>query len=134
MNATNAEAKDKLILLVDDDEDFLLQTRMALEAAGYKVATAGGSKEAEQFLAEKRPDVVVCDLMMEYMDAGFVLCHHVKKRDATIPVILVTAVTSETGMEFEASGEERSWIKADAVLTKPVRAEQLKREIGRLLE
>ena len=130
----NAEAKDKLILLVDDDEDFLLQTRMALEAAGYKVAPMPGMKEAEQFLTEQRPDLVISDLMMEHMDAGFVLCHHVKKRDPTIPVILVTAVTSETGMEFEANGDERSWIKADALLAKPVRIEQLKREINRLLE
>jgi CheY-like chemotaxis protein len=129
----NAEAKDKLILLVDDDEDFLLQTRMALEAAGYKVAPRSSMKDAEQFIVEKRPDMVIADLMMEHMDAGFVLCQHIKKRDATIPVILVTAVTSETGMEFEAGGP-RSWIKADAILAKPVRAEQLKREINRLLE
>ena len=130
----NAEAKDKLILLVDDDEDFLLQTRLALEAAGYKVAPAPGLKEAEALLSERRPDLVVADLMMEHLDAGFVLCHHVKKRDPAIPVILVTAVTSETGVEFEGTGEDRSWIKADAILTKPVRAEQLKREIHRLLE
>jgi len=77
----------------------------------------------------------VTDLMMEFLDAGFVLCHHVKKRNPKTPVILITAVTSETGMEFEnATGEERSWIRADAILTKPVRADQLRREIDRLLQ
>ena len=43
-----------------------------------------------------------------------------------MPVILVTAVASETGLDFDAAtAEERGWIKADAVLDKPVRFEQL---------
>jgi len=131
---TKSQTEAKTILLVDDDEDYLLQTRMQLEAAGYKVVTASSLSEADQKLAEVNPDLVVADLMMEYLDAGFVLCHHVKKRNAETPVILVTAVTSETGLEFEsATGEERSWIKADAILTKPVRAEQLRNEVARLL-
>lgn len=130
----HANIQGKTILLVDDDEDFLLQTRAQLEAAGLKVLTATGLKEADQMLGEHRPDLVIADLMMEFMDAGFVLCHHVKKKDPKTPFILVTAVTSETGMEFDsASAEERAWIKADAVLTKPVRTEQLQREISRLL-
>jgi CheY-like chemotaxis protein len=128
------KAPTKTILVVDDDPDFLIQTRLQLEVAGFKVLSANSLKEAEQVMAENRPDLVVADLMMEYMDAGLVLCHRVKKKDPTTPVILVTAVTSETGMAFETSlDKSHGWIKADAVLTKPVRAEQLKREIGRLL-
>ena len=131
----NAETKQRTIMLVDDDEDFLLQTKAQLEAAGFRIVTANGLGDADEKLAEARPDLVVADLMMEYPDAGFVFCHHVKKRNPKTPCILVTAVTSETGMEFEnASNEERSWIGADAILTKPVRAEQLRREISRLLQ
>ncbi len=38
-------------------------------------------------------------------------------------------------MDFDAAtDEERSWIKADAMLAKPIRFEQLKREIDRLLK
>ena len=124
----------KTVLVVDDDPDFLLQTRLQLETVGFRVLGASSLKEAEQIMAENHLDVVVADLMMEFMDAGLVLCHRVKKKNPATPVILVTAVTSETGMSFETSaGESRSWIKADAILTKPVRAEQLRREIGRLL-
>jgi CheY-like chemotaxis protein len=73
--------------------------------------------------------------MMEHMDGGFALCYHIKKKNGRIPVILISAVTSETGLEFDAAtDEERSWVKADVMLTKPVRFEQLKREIDRLLE
>ena len=72
--------------------------------------------------------------MMEDPDAGFTLCHHIRKKDPTIPIILVTSVNSETGLDFDmATEEERSWIKADALLAKPIRFEQLKGAIDRLL-
>jgi hypothetical protein len=47
---------------------------------------------------------------------------------------MVTAVTSQTGLDFTPSGpEQKTWVKADVILPKPVRFEQLKREIDRLL-
>ncbi len=129
------EQKAITVLVVDDDHDYLTQMQMRLEAAHYRVLTADSEKEAEDILAENKPDVAVLDLMMENMDAGFVLCHRIKKMDAKIPVILVTAVSSETGMEFQAATpEEKAWMKADVLLTKPVRFEQLQREIDRLLK
>ena len=122
------------VLLVDDDEDFLFQQRVQLEKAGFDVIAAQGRVEAEEILARRRPDVAVLDVMMENPDAGFVLCHHLRKHDATIPVILVTSVNSETGMDFDmVTEEDRQWIKADALLSKPIRFEQLLGEINRLL-
>lgn len=121
---------NKRILIVDDDIDFLEQTAAALKTAGYEVVTAGGQKEAEDLLQTIRPDCAVLDLMMEHVDGGFALSYHIKKRYPHIPVILVSAVSSETGLEFDAATEEeRSWIKADAFLSKPIRTEQLLKEI-----
>jgi CheY-like chemotaxis protein len=123
-----------VVLLVDDDEDFLFQQRLQLEDAGFEVVAAHGQGEAEKLLAGRRPDVAVLDVMMENPDAGFVLCHHIRKHDPSIPVILVTSVNSETGMDFDmATEEDRQWIKADALLSKPIRFEQLQGEIDRLL-
>ena len=122
------------ILVIDDDMDFIQQLQISLEAAGFAVRTAFGEQEAEQALREGRPDLVISDLMMEHMDGGFVLCHRIKQQDPTIPVILTTAVTSATGLRFDTiSADERSWVKADAILAKPVRFEQIIREIRRLL-
>ncbi len=123
----------KTVLLIDDDVDFLAQQKILLENADFNVVTAESQKEGEEKFAQKRPDVVICDLMMENTDGGFALCYHIKKKDATVPVILVTAVAGETGLEFDAAtSEERQWIKADVMLNKPVRFEQLMREIERL--
>ncbi|HOB53726.1 MAG TPA: response regulator [Acidobacteriota bacterium] len=122
------------ILVIDDDIDFAQQLQISLKAAGFGVRIAFGEQEAEQALREGRPDLVISDLMMEHMDGGFVLCHRIKQQDPTIPVILTTAVTSATGMRFDTiSADERAWVKADAILAKPVRFEQIIREIRRLL-
>jgi CheY-like chemotaxis protein len=122
------------ILLVDDDEDFLFQHRIQLENAGFEVMTAATRGEAETLAAENPPDLAILDLMMEQHDDGFVLSHHLKRLFPALPVILVTAVTAETGLNFKpASTTERAWVGADVVLSKPIRFEQLKREIDRLL-
>lgn len=133
-NEGNRMSDNQTILVVDDDTDFLFQMETMLKRAGYNVVTAGGQREAEEKLRGLRPDLAVVDLMMEHTDGGFALSYHIKKKDPSIPVILVTAVTAETGMEFDAAtDEEQSWVKADALLSKPVRFEQLEREMRRLL-
>jgi CheY-like chemotaxis protein len=125
----------KTVLVVDDDFDFVTQQKLQLEKAGFNVITAESQKRAEELLAQTRPDIAIVDLMMEYKDSGFALCYHIKKKDPSIPVILVTAVTNETGLEFDAATEEeRSWVKADAMLAKPLRFEQLLWEIQQLLK
>ena len=88
------------ILLVDDDEDFLFQHRVQLEHAGYRVTTASSRADAEALAADVKPDLAILDLMMEQHDDGFVLSHHLKRMLPGLPVILVTAVTAETGLSF----------------------------------
>ena len=124
----------KQLLLVDDDQDILDQLGLALRAEGYEVVTAQGRQEGEEILMLRQPDLAIVDLMMEEMDSGFVLCHEIKKLYPDTPVIMLTAVTATTGLDFHArSKEARSWLKADALLDKPVRFEQLKEEVRRLL-
>jgi CheY-like chemotaxis protein len=126
--------RKRTILVVDDDEDFRLQTEMQLRALGFEVVAVNGEDQADEVLRDLSPDLAVVDLMMERMDGGFALSYRLKKRQPPVPVILVTGVTAETGLDFsETTDAERAWIKADAMLSKPVRFEQLRREIERLL-
>ena len=124
----------KQLLLVDDDQDILDQLSLALRAEGYEVVTAQGRQEGEETLMLRQPDLAIIDLMMEERDSGFVLCYEIKKLYPDTPVIMLTAVTATTGLDFHArNSEARSWLKADALLDKPVRFEQLKEEVRRLL-
>jgi CheY-like chemotaxis protein len=127
----------KIVLLVDDDPDFVAQERTLLELIGFDVHTAASANEARRLLTQITPDLAIVDLMMEHPDAGFTLCHHIKHKGPAgkeIPVIMVSAVAAKTGLEFDAAtDEERSWVKADAMLAKPLRFDQLRREISRLI-
>ena len=131
-NVKHANA-GKMVLLVDNDLDCLTQCKRQLEQAGYAVKTAESRRQAEEMMKAGKPDLVITELMLEHMDAGFTLCHHIKQCDAKLPVIVVTAVAAKTGLEFDAAtAEERSWVKADAMLAKPVRFEQLQHLMERL--
>ena len=125
----------KRILLVDDDIDYRTSMTVQLQAAGYEVLEAEGVEQARQIIQAESFDAAIVDLMMEETDGGFSLCYDLKQQAPDRPVIMVSAVTSETGINFGAgAGEGESWIKADAFLAKPVRFEQLQGELARLLK
>lgn len=124
----------KLILIVDDDPDYLFQMKHHVESFGFDTICAESVKEAEQVMAQK-PDLAILDLMMETQDAGFVLAYKIKKQYPDVPVIIATAVTAETGLSFHLDTEnDKSWIKADLYLEKGIRSDQLHREINKLLK
>ncbi len=128
------DARGRTVLLVDDDEDYLAQVGARLRADGFTVVEAPGQAAAEELLPRTAFDLAIVDLMMENMDSGFVVCHLIKKLHPRTPVLLVTGVAGEAGMEFDAqTPEERAWVKADAMLAKPIRYEQLRVEMDRLL-
>ncbi len=122
------------ILLVDDDIDYLFQMEMNLKNMGYHVITCESRKEGEKMLQKIRPDLAIFDLMMETEDSGFILSYKAKQKYPDLPVIIATAVASETGISFGLnSPEEKEWIKADLYLEKGIRKEQLQKEIEKLL-
>ncbi len=125
----------KTILIVDDDIDYLFQMKLTVERFGFEVITAESRREGEKVIETLKPDLAIFDLMMESEDSGFVLSYISKKRYPDVPVILATAVTSETGMMFDLGrGNNQSWIKADLILNKGLRADQLEKEIKKLLK
>lgn len=125
----------KTILLADDDPDYLFQVTFYLQKAGYRVIAAGSQKEAERILETGKPDLAIFDLMMENEDSGFILSHKLKRKYPDVPVIIATAVASETGIPFALQTEEdRKWIKADKYLEKGLLPEQLLNEVSKLLK
>jgi DNA-binding response OmpR family regulator len=126
------DAKIK-ILVVEDDPDMMEQMKIYLESEKYEVISASTQKEAEPLIKPGAFSAAVLDLMMENPDSGFVLSHKIKKMDPKLPVIIVTSVTKETGFNFDKAHDPKSWIKADAIIHKELRFEQLKAELKRLM-
>ena len=122
------------VLLIDDDPDFRLQAKQSLQEAGYSVTEAEGENQAYEIARNKKFDIAVIDLFLENSDSGFSLSHHFKKDYPNMPIVLLSSSVSEFGIEFSLeSASERSWIKADAMLNKPIRAEQLLQAVRRFL-
>lgn len=125
----------KIILIVDDDFDYLFQQKMHIESWGYHVITADNQAKAEEILENTKPDLAILDLMMEKDDSGFILSYKLKNKYPNVPVIISTAVSAETGISFGlGSEEEQNWIKADQYLEKGIRPEQMKMEIEKLIK
>ena len=129
-----AEIK-KTVLIADDDQDYLFQMKLYVESFGFDVITADTQKEAEEIIKGAKPDLAIFDLMMENDDSGFILCYKMKRKHPDVPIILATAVASETGISFGVdSDNDKQWIKADLYLEKGIRKDQLHREINKLLK
>ncbi|MBI9036698.1 MAG: response regulator [Bacteroidales bacterium] len=125
----------KIILVIDDDIDYLEQMKIQITSFGFLPILAESQKEGEEKINEIKPDLVIVDLMMENQDSGFIFCYKIKKKFPEVPVIIASAVTAETGMIFGLNSEEdRNWIKADQYLEKGIRPDQLQREINKLLK
>ncbi|MBT8328299.1 MAG: response regulator [Desulfofustis sp.] len=86
-------ADKKLILLVDDDPDFVEAVRVIVENGGYEVEVAYDGQEGLEAVAERKPDLIVLDVMMPVMN-GHEACAKLKGSEETaeIPIILLTAV------------------------------------------
>lgn len=131
-----ATDKPPLIMIVDDDYDFLEINRLVLERAGYRVVTAVDPAQALRKMAVEKPDLVITDLMMTSLDSGFSFARTIKEDPAYAgtPVILATSVSSALGLDFRPrSDEERAQMHVDAYFDKPLDPGRLLAKITELL-
>jgi CheY-like chemotaxis protein/DNA-binding CsgD family transcriptional regulator len=83
------------ILVVDDEPDIVLLTKMNLEREGHTIVTAANGEEALEAVREAPPDLIVLDVMMPKVD-GWSVLEQLKGELGNpineIPVILLTAL------------------------------------------
>ena len=128
--------KAKRILMVDDDRDLVAGVKAFLEARGYDVDTAHSGIEARERLAERRPDLVVLDIMMDYDTDGFNVAYKLRDEPETerIPVIIMSGFTKEleTKTHIFEPMMYREW-PAAKFFEKPVKLADLADAIAELL-
>lgn len=78
------------ILVVEDNKNLLMLMKARLEQAGYQVIQAEHGQKALQILENEHIDLVICDIMMPYMD-GFELIESLRDAKFTLPILIVTA-------------------------------------------
>ncbi len=125
-----------LILLVDDDTDFLEINRHILEPNGYRVVCSSDPKDAWQRMSQEKPGLVITDLMMNNLDSGFSLSRQIRQdpRFADVPIIIATAVTSQVGLDFRPrTPEDLATMCVDAYFDKPIPPKALLAKVEELL-
>ena len=128
--------KSPKILIVDDDPDFIEIGRLSLEGQGYRVLSASSGKEGWEMVEKETPDLVILDLMMEDLDAGMTLSNRIKShpRYANIPILMLTSISRETGMDFTPRSEEDlRKLKVDDFHSKPIKVKILREKVEKLL-
>jgi len=119
----------KKILAVDDEKHIVRLVQVNLERAGYEVVTANDGKEALQKVQEEKPDLVVLDVMMPYMD-GFEVLQNLRRNPSTreIPVIMLTAKAQDADVF-------KGWQSGvDCYLTKPFNPMELLSFVKRIFD
>lgn len=127
-------SKKTKILLVDNDVDFIDLNKAVLENNGFEVVVAYSSAEGIDRVRFEQPDLIVLDLMMEKHDSGFGFARALKADPTSknIPILMLTAVGSETGMDFSQE-LDGYWMKTDDYANKPLLPEDLIKKINELL-
>jgi len=108
------------ILIIDDELHIVELIKYNLEMNGYKVYYALNGNDGINIAYEKKPDLILLDIMLPEID-GFEVCKKIKRDDelANIPIIMLTA----KGEEFDKIlGLE---LGADDYITKPFSVREL---------
>ncbi len=113
------------ILIVEDDTTLLETLEYNLKRQGYRVFQATDGPDALQVARDKRPDLIVLDVMLPGLD-GFEVCRTLR-RETSVPILMLTARADEVD---KVVGLE---VGADDYLTKPFSMRELLARIKALL-
>ncbi len=108
------------VLIVDDESDVVDLLRYKLHGAGYEILVATDGLSALALARDRRPDLIVLDLMLPEMN-GEEVCRRLKAEEdtAAIPILMLTAKAQATE---RVAGLE---IGADDYITKPFSPREL---------
>ncbi len=82
------------ILIIEDDPTLRLALNKTLRSAGYRVIVANTGPEGLAMALHEQPNLVLLDIMLPEMN-GYEICEAIRKENATLPIIVVTAKGEE---------------------------------------
>jgi len=124
------ELAGKKILLVDDDRDILEAMEMTLKDEGPEILTARDGNTAIALAEERKPDLVVLDMMLPKR-SGFLVMERLrraKEKGYTPRVIMITANPGSRHKQYAHK------LGVDEYINKPFRMEKLIETIKNLLK
>jgi CheY-like chemotaxis protein len=116
------------IFVIDDDPIFVKSTQAILEAHGYRVESARGGDEGLAKMKERKPDLVLLDVMMDWVLDGVSVSREMMKEPKLrdIPIIMVTSIRSS---EYRSTFPQDEYLHINSWLDKPCSPATLVAEI-----
>lgn len=123
MNSQN----QPVILVVDDIATNIALVKAMLRNKNYEVISAQSGAQALKIAGEKRPDIIILDIMMPGMD-GYEVLARLRSNEETkdIKVIMLSAISKEEDIQKAME------LGADDYITKPIVVKKLHDALGKL--
>jgi DNA-binding response OmpR family regulator len=114
------------ILVIEDDPAILRGLADSLKRESHDVLTAADGEAGYGMIGQKRPDLVILDLMLPKM-SGYELCRRVRAEGVTTPILMLTARGEEGDRVLGLD------LGADDYVTKPFSLRELLARVRALL-
>ncbi len=106
------------ILIIEDDPTMLRALKDNFEFKGYCVLTADDGEEGLNTALNKKPDLILLDIMLPEIN-GYEVCRLIRKENLTMPIIMLTAKGEESDIILGLN------LGADDYVTKPFSIKEL---------
>ena len=116
----------KRILIIEDDRAILRGLKDNLEYDKYEVLTATDGEQGYCLIQERKPDLIILDLMLPKM-SGYELCRKVREEGLTTPILMLTARGEEVDRVLGLD------LGADDYVTKPFSVPELLARVRAIL-
>jgi DNA-binding response OmpR family regulator len=119
----------KRILIVDDEPNIVVSLEFLMKREGFDVAVAADGEAALKAVEEKRPDLVLLDIMLPKKN-GFEVCQTIRANPEwqAVKIVMLTAKGRDTEV---AKGTA---LGADAYMTKPFSTKDLIAQVRQMLD
>ncbi len=123
------------ILIADDDPDMRASLQAILESQQYTVVSAVDKTDGMEKIKAEKPDLAILDVMMSTWEDGFEMSRELKKdpQFKDMPILILTGIKKETGIDFKATAGDPEWCPVDAYLEKSIESDILLAEVTKLL-
>ena len=122
------------VLIVDDDVDFAAAVSTMLTGRGHETGTETDADKAVDRIRQRRPDVVVLNVMFPENDtAGFDVARAIRRNFGALPVILLTAVNNTFPLGFSNKDRDATWLPVAEFMEKPVNLNRLCEKVAGLV-
>jgi DNA-binding response OmpR family regulator len=108
------------VLIIDDDADFTEAVGVYLQTHGFEVISAPNGRDGLRLARSEAPDAILMDVVMEERTEGFFTLQQLRRTRGLehTPVFVVSSIyTSIPGFSLTP---EKSWLRHDDFIAKPV--------------